>query len=96
MISHEDITCFNLDGTNWDGQPVEFQVDVPYTKVQALWCGLQIPGTVRGGKYKGTVTVTAFSRWINYYLEGLRWMFENYEIFLFFVCYHGYFSTFAP
>lgn len=24
--------------------------------------------------------VNGFSRWVNYYLEGLRWMFENYEI----------------
>ncbi len=59
VISHKDITCFNLGGTNWDGQPVEFQVDVPQDKVQALWCGLQIPEAVRGGKYTGTVTVTA-------------------------------------
>lgn len=59
VISSEDITCFNMGGTNWDGQPVEFQVDVPHAKVQALWCGLQIPENVRGGKYKGTVTVLA-------------------------------------
>ena len=59
VISGEDITCFNMGGTNWDGQPLEFQVDVPQDRVQALWCGLQIPETVRGGKYTGTVTVTA-------------------------------------
>jgi len=59
VISNENITCFNTGGTNWDGQPVKFQVDVPQTKVQALWCGLQIPETVHGGKYTGTATVTA-------------------------------------
>ena len=59
VISSVDITCFNTGGTNWDGQPIVFQVDVPQEKVQALWCGLQIPETVSGGKYKGTVTVTA-------------------------------------
>ncbi len=26
------------------------------------------------------LVLSGFSRWINYYLEGLRWMFENYEI----------------
>jgi len=59
VISHEDITCFNRGGTNWDGQQVEFQVDVPQNNVQALWCGFQIPESVRGGKFTGTVTVAA-------------------------------------
>ena len=59
VISHADITCFNTGGTGWDGRPVEFQVDVPRDRVQALWCGIQIPETVRGGKYTGTATVTA-------------------------------------
>ena len=26
------------------------------------------------------LVLNGFSRWINYYLEGLRWMFENYQI----------------
>jgi preprotein translocase subunit Sec63 len=26
------------------------------------------------------LVLTGFSLWINYYLEGLRWMFENYQI----------------
>lgn len=26
------------------------------------------------------LVLSGFSRWINYYLEGLRWMFEHYEI----------------
>ncbi len=26
------------------------------------------------------LVLSGFSRWINYYLEGMRWMFENYEI----------------
>jgi hypothetical protein len=50
VIAKEDITCFNQGGTNWDGQPVAFQVCVPYDQVQAMWCGLQIPETIRGGK----------------------------------------------
>ncbi|MDR3093440.1 MAG: DUF6067 family protein, partial [Bacteroidales bacterium] len=54
-----DITCFNQEGINWDGKPVTFEVNVPENKVQALWCGLQIPETVRAGKYTGSVTVSA-------------------------------------
>ena len=26
------------------------------------------------------LVLSGFSRWINYYLEGLRWMFENYQL----------------
>jgi hypothetical protein len=26
------------------------------------------------------IVLNGFSRWINYYLEGLRWMFENYKL----------------
>ena len=26
------------------------------------------------------LVLSGFSRWINYYLEGLRWMFENYDL----------------
>ena len=59
VVAHGDITCFNTGGTNWDGRPVVFQVDVPLNQVQALWCGIQIPETVREGTYTGTVTLTA-------------------------------------
>jgi hypothetical protein len=30
--------------------------------------------------HDAAIVLSGFSRWINYYLEGLRWMFENYEI----------------
>ena len=33
-----------------------------------------------GGKADAALVLNGFSRWINYYLEGLRWMFENYKI----------------
>ncbi len=59
MISRNEVTCFNLEGTNWDGQPIAFDVNVPSGKVQALWCGFQIPKNVGAGTYVGTVTVSA-------------------------------------
>ena len=59
VLSAKDITCFNLGGTNWNGKPIHFTVNVPKDNVQALWCGLQIPANVRGGKYTGTVAVSS-------------------------------------
>ncbi|MDR1498089.1 MAG: DUF6067 family protein, partial [Puniceicoccales bacterium] len=33
-----------------------------------------------GQNSDASLVLNGFSRWINYYLEGLRWMFENYKI----------------
>ncbi|MGL4780919.1 MAG: glycoside hydrolase domain-containing protein, partial [Bacteroidales bacterium] len=33
-----------------------------------------------GQEADAALVLSGFSRWINYYLEGLRWMFENYHI----------------
>lgn len=57
-IPKENITCFNQEGINWDGKPIKFTVNVPQGKVQALWCGVQIPETAASGVYKGNVTFT--------------------------------------
>lgn len=58
IIPKENITCFNQEGINWDGKPIKFTVNVPLGKVQALWCGVQIPETAAPGVYKGNVTFT--------------------------------------
>ena len=55
VIPHDSLTCFNLEGTNWDGQPMRLTVDVPDGGVQALWCGVQIPDNAEPGIYRGTV-----------------------------------------
>lgn len=57
-IPKENITCFNQEGINWDGKPIKFTVNVPQGKVQALWCGVQIPETAAPGVYNGNVTFT--------------------------------------
>lgn len=59
MISKETLTCFNQEGINWDGKPISFTVNVPKGKIQALWCGVQIPEQITPGTYQGTVTLTA-------------------------------------
>ena len=58
-ISKEAVTCFNQEGTNWDGKPVSFTVNVSRNKIQALWCGIQIPEQAKPGTYSGKVTITA-------------------------------------
>lgn len=55
-IQKENITCFNQEGINWDGKPITFTVNVPKGKVQALWCGVQIPEDAKTGIYRGSVT----------------------------------------
>jgi hypothetical protein len=59
IIPASAITCFNQEGINWDGKLITFDINVPENKIQALWCGLQIPETIRGGKYTGNITVSA-------------------------------------
>ena len=62
IISKDSVTCFNQGGTNWDGNPVSFAVNVPKGNVQTLWCGIQIPRNAKAGAYTGTATVTSEGR----------------------------------
>jgi len=56
-ISAASMTCFNTGGVNWDGSPFEKPLPVGKGKVQALWCGVQVPREAWPGVFKGTVTV---------------------------------------
>ncbi len=51
------LRCFNLDGTNWLGQPIHKTVNVPKGKVQALWLGVAVPQETGAQTYRGTLTV---------------------------------------
>lgn len=53
------ITCFNTEGVNWDGKPMDITLDVPANRVQPLWCGVMIPPDAAPGIYRGTATITA-------------------------------------
>lgn len=59
IIPKDQITCFNQEGTNWDGSHLSFDINVPKGTIQALWCGVQIPENARQGSYHGTVSVSA-------------------------------------
>jgi hypothetical protein len=51
--------CINLGGIDSSGARFTKHVVVEKGKVQALWCGLQIPETLQPGEYRGRVTVMA-------------------------------------
>ena len=58
-IGKDSLTCFNQEGTGWNGQPVHFKVNVPAGNVQALWIGVPVPAKATAGIYEGTAIVTA-------------------------------------
>ena len=57
VIPASALTCFNTGGIDWDGRAFKKKVAIDKGKVQALWCGVQIPPNARFGIYEGTVTV---------------------------------------
>ncbi|MEN6310557.1 MAG: glycoside hydrolase domain-containing protein, partial [Acidobacteriota bacterium] len=57
VIPASAATCFNTGGSNWDGTYFKKSVPVGRGKVQALWCGVQIPKDAAPGKFKGRVVV---------------------------------------
>ncbi len=56
-IPATQFTCFNTGGSDCTGKRFEKRCSVPKGKVQALWCGVQIPPTARPGEYVALVTV---------------------------------------
>lgn len=51
------LTCINLEGTTYDAKPLKKTVTVDAGKVQAFWCGLDVPEQALPGVYKGTAVV---------------------------------------
>lgn len=58
-IEAKDISCINTDGTRYDGTPFTNTVSVSKGKIQAMWCGIDVPQTAAAGTYNGKATVTA-------------------------------------
>ncbi|MGJ1404817.1 glycoside hydrolase domain-containing protein [Sphingobacterium siyangense] len=57
IIPANSLNCINTQGTDYTGKAMALQVDIPKDKVQALWCGIQIPEVTASGTYHGVVTV---------------------------------------
>jgi hypothetical protein len=51
------LRCLNAGGINWNGEPLKKVCSVDKGKVQALWCGIQVPEDSRPGLYEGMVSV---------------------------------------
>ncbi|MGD0783363.1 MAG: glycoside hydrolase domain-containing protein, partial [Candidatus Aminicenantales bacterium] len=59
VLSASAWRCINTGGTDWNGEPFRKPVAVAKGKVQALWCGVQVPAECAPGLYSGEATVTA-------------------------------------
>lgn len=56
-IAAGQLSCINTSGIDYTGLPFTRTVDIPSQKVQALWCGIDVPADTKPGIYNGTVTV---------------------------------------
>jgi len=59
IIPASALTCFNLGGIDYAGQPFTARVDVAQGRVQPLWMGLDIPADAKPGTYRGELTIGA-------------------------------------
>lgn len=53
------LTCFNLGGVDFTGQPFTTRVDVAKGRIQPLWMGLDVPADAKPGVYRGEMTISA-------------------------------------
>ncbi len=56
-IPAEALTCFNTNGTDSWGRAFTRVVNVDQGKIQAMWVGIEIPGEVVPGTYKGHIDI---------------------------------------
>ncbi len=56
-IAKGNFTCFNREGTDWEGHYFKKELNIKKGTVQPLWIGVQIPDNAVAGVYKGVVTV---------------------------------------
>ena len=57
VIGTSKITCFNTGGTDPYGKAFTQEVNVNQGRVQSLWIGIDLPGDIHPGKYRGAVTI---------------------------------------
>ncbi len=56
-IEASAMNCLNTGGIDWDGSVITKAVPVGRGKVQALWCGVDVPKDARQGVFRGAVTI---------------------------------------
>jgi hypothetical protein len=57
IIPASALRCINTGGTDWNGKPLRKSVEVPKSKIQAMWCGVQVPIDCTPGAYAGETTI---------------------------------------
>lgn len=58
-IAAKNISCINTDGVKYDGSVFSNTVNVSKGKVQAMWCGVDVPESTVAGDYFGEVLVSS-------------------------------------
>jgi hypothetical protein len=59
IISAKNIACINTDGVKYDGTVLTNKVDVSKGKIQAMWCGVDVPQTAIPGDYSGKISISS-------------------------------------
>jgi len=57
-ISSADMFCINTNGVGYDGVAFTKTVNVDKGKIQALWCGIDVPQDATPGAYTGKATIS--------------------------------------
>jgi hypothetical protein len=58
-IAAKNISCINTDGVKYDGTVFSNTVHVSKGKVQAMWCGIDVPESTVAGDFVGEVLVSS-------------------------------------
>jgi hypothetical protein len=60
VITSSKMTCYNLGGTDFRGNPFSKNISIPRGRVQDLWIGVNLD-SVSAGTYRGSVTILSGS-----------------------------------
>ncbi len=58
-IASSAISCINTNGVKYDGSIFSGKINIDKGKVQAMWCGIDVPQTAQPGVYAGKAIVHA-------------------------------------
>ena len=56
-IAAKNSSCINTSGVDYTGSSFTKTIDIAANKVQALWCGIDVPQNTAAGKYSGNLII---------------------------------------
>jgi len=59
IIPEKNLYCLKSAGVDYTGKPFTKRILVDQGKIQALWCGIDIPSGIPPGIYTGTATISS-------------------------------------